>query len=68
MPETKLQISPTCAFVRSEYGDPVISTDVDLEYTEHSTDHWHRDSETSLTINRETAIQIVEFLTESFKL
>ena len=40
--------------------------DLAIEYIEHSTDHWHRDSETSIPIDKGKAIEIICFLQRHF--
>jgi len=60
MRETKLELIPTCAFVLHEYE--VFPMHLLLEYTEHSADHWHSDTETSIEITKEQAGQIVLLL------
>ena len=40
--------------------------DLAIEYTEHSSDHWHSDYETCLSIDKEKAIEIIEFLRKHF--
>lgn len=64
MTETKIQIGGSCHLVRTVYGEGI--EDVSLEYTEHSSDHWHSDCETSLTIDAEKAREIVAFLSAAF--
>jgi len=60
MRETKFELSPTCAFVLYEFE--TFPMNLSLEYTEHSADHWHSDSETSIEITKEQAGQIVLLL------
>lgn len=64
MKERKVVIGSSCAFVETTYGEGI--KDVDLQYTEHSTDHWNSDSETCLTITKEKAAEIIEFLRGAF--
>lgn len=47
-----------------ERGKP----DVYLQYVEHSPDHWYGDTETDIDIDREKAVEIVDFLKKHFKL
>jgi hypothetical protein len=42
--------------------------DIAIEYTEHSNDHWASNTETAVDIDKDKAIEIVEFLTRHFKL
>jgi len=60
MRETKLELSPTCAFVLYEYE--TAPDELMLDYTEHSADHWYSDTETSIEITKEQAGQIVLLL------
>lgn len=39
-----------------------------LEYIEHSPDPWYGNTETSIDIDKETAIKIVKALKEAFKI
>lgn len=65
MKETKLEIGGSCHLTRTEYGENV-KPDITLDYVEYSSDHWHKDSETSLDIDKEKAIEIIKFLQDSF--
>lgn len=65
MTEEKIQISSTCHFIKTTYGENV-PPDISIDYTEHSTDHWHSDSETSIDIDKEKAIEIINFLSDAF--
>ena len=70
MSEVKLEISPTCELVCYKYQKYLAEdhTEVTLDYIEHSTDHWHSDNETSLDIGKEKALEIIDFLRESYGL
>jgi len=59
--ETKLELGSGCNLVITEYG-PDVSPDLTLDYIEYSTDHWHSDSETSIDIGIQKAVDIIEFL------
>lgn len=39
-------------------------TECELNYTEHSPDHWYGDSETTIDIDKETASAIIAFLSK----
>jgi hypothetical protein len=65
MTEEKLQITYSCAFTLTTY-EGTGHKDVCLEYTEHSTDHWHSDSETSIDLDADKAREIVAFLHKAF--
>ncbi|OGT92484.1 MAG: hypothetical protein A2286_05730 [Gammaproteobacteria bacterium RIFOXYA12_FULL_61_12] len=64
MEQRKIEISPSCHFVATRYGNGI--RDVALEYTEHSPDSWYSDREISLDLDRVTAMEIVQFLREEF--
>jgi hypothetical protein len=60
--EQKLEIGSSCYF---EWVDHM---GVSLCYTEHSNDHWHRDTETDIDIDEEKAREIILFLKDKFNL
>lgn len=66
MVENKLKVCGSCYFVETVYGPGI--KDVALEYTEHATDHWSSDTETSIEINKEKAVEIVNFLNKAFSI
>ncbi len=61
-----LELSSSCKLEATSYDGG--STYVSIEYVEHSTDHWHSDSNTSLDVSKEQAIEIIEFLKRNFNL
>ena len=62
MTETKkLELTPTC-HLEATYYEGIRHMDVTLEYVEHSQDHWHSDSTTSIAIDAEMARKIIAFL------
>ena len=61
MRETKLELSPTCAFILYEY-DETFPTSLALEYVERSPVYHYSDTETSIEITKEQAGQIVLLL------
>lgn len=63
--EIKLEISGSCSFVITRYG-PDVAPDLALDYTEHSQDHWHSDSDTSIDIDINKAYQIIEFIKKAY--
>ena len=67
MREDKLEIGPSCHLVVTSY-EGVDRLDVSLDYTEHSSDHWHSDTDTSLGIDEGKAREIVAALTKAFGL
>ena len=66
MSESKLNITNSMSFVCNKYES--LPTDVSIDYTNFSSDHWHGDEEKSIEINKEKAIEIIAFLSESFDL
>lgn len=67
MKVTQVELSPTCHLTKFIYGE-CVSADISLDYIEHSSDHYHSDDETSIDIDKEKAVEIVEFLNEAFLL
>ena len=65
MVERKIEIGPSCHFVSTTYAEGV-RPDVSLDYTEHASDHWSSDVETSLDINEQKAREIIAFLEDAF--
>lgn len=61
----QIEIGSTCHLTKTEYGEN-ISPDVSLDYIERSNDHWYSPTETSLDIDKEKAIEIVNFLKDAF--
>jgi hypothetical protein len=47
------------------YGDV---HEVTLEYVEHATDYWSQDQDTSVYLDKDKAIEIVNFLKEVYEL
>jgi len=39
-----------------------------FSYTEHSSDYWHSNSQTDVEIDKEKAKEIIDFLSEKFKI
>lgn len=60
-----LKLSGSCEFTLTTH-EGTEHKDVCLEYTEHSSDHWHSDTETSIEINAENAVEIINFLQKAF--
>ena len=63
----ELPLTSTCKFVSTSWiltGYKYVS----LDYTEHSTDHWHSDHETSIDLSEADARNIICFLQEAFNL
>ncbi len=61
-----VDLTHTCQFIHEQWTENYGT--VSLEYTEHSTDHWHSDSVTSIDIDREMAQKIVTFLRSKFSI
>lgn len=61
-----LDISGSCKLEATVFDS--FPTMVGLEYTEHSSDHWHSDSQTVIDIDEEAAKKIIAFLQRHFNL
>lgn len=61
----KIEIGGTLALeiYKWGHGDPT----VEFTYTEHSSDHWHSDRETEVSIDKATAERIVAALRKHFE-
>ena len=64
MTETQIELSGSCRFTLTTYKD--VRIDVCLDYTEHSSDHWYSDSETSIPLDADKAREIVAFMHKAF--
>ena len=60
MTETKITLSSSCEIVFNTYDNNV--TEVTLDYVEHACDHYSSDSNTSIYIEKDKAIEIVNAL------
>ena len=62
--DEKIEIGFKC-YITANYitGMPA---DIAIEYTEHSSDHWHSDTETCIYIDKKKAIEIISFLQKHF--
>jgi len=60
MTETKITLSSSCEIVLNTYDNNV--TEVTLDYVEHASDHYSSDSNTSICIEKDKAIEIVNAL------
>lgn len=65
MTETKIELSGSCRFTLTTYENSD-RKDMSLDYTEHSTDHWNSDTETSIDIDADKAREIVAFMHKAF--
>ena len=63
-----VKISPHCELVAYIFDSPDMPTSVNLEYPERSSDYWHSDTETSVEISKEQAVEIVRLLKMAFNL
>jgi ribosome biogenesis SPOUT family RNA methylase Rps3 len=64
MIEKKVEISPSCHLVLTKWE---ITPDwLELEYTEHATSHGSSDSITTVSIDKETASNMIELLKEAY--
>ncbi len=64
--DEKIKIGNECFLTANYISD--MKPDLAIEYVEHSQDHYHSDSETTISINKEKAIEIILFLKEHFKI
>lgn len=62
MKTTSLELSGSCKFECIEFEGGSFPPMVSLDYVEHSTDHYHSDSDTSIDITKEDAEKIIAFL------
>jgi hypothetical protein len=67
MKEIKVILSGSCELVRTVY-EGNLEDEVALDYTQHSSDNYYSDTETSIDISKEAAIDMVKLLTEAFAL
>ena len=56
----KLKLGSSC-WLEDDYGDQA-----SLIYTEHSTDYWSGDTETCIDIDKERAVEMIEWLQKKF--
>ena len=61
-----VKLSNSCNFVFDMWNSKEYP--VCLEYTEHSSDHWHSDTETLIDIDKEKAVELVEFLKKHYNI
>jgi uncharacterized protein YuzE len=64
--ETTVELSQSCEVVLIEYEHG--GNYVTLDYTEHSSDPYHTDNETSIDIDKDMAIAIISILQKAYKL
>ena len=62
METKKLELSPSCSFEYNTYEHSV--SDMTLDYTEYSSDHYYSDRLTSTDISKELAQEIISFLSQ----
>lgn len=67
MEEKKVELSGSCSISIITY-EGCLCTDVTLEYTECSPDAWYDDTEISIDIDEEKAVEIIKALKEAFEL
>ena len=65
MTETKIELSGSCRFTLTTYEN-IGHKDVCLDYTEHSSDAYYSDTETSIDIDANKAREIVAFMHKAF--
>jgi hypothetical protein len=66
MTTKELEIQGKMKLICTVYNN--IPNDVSIDYIEYSPDAWYSDSEVSIDINKQKAIEIIDFLKESFGL
>jgi hypothetical protein len=66
--ETIVELSGSCRFELTEYEGGDFEPTLTLDYTEHSSDGWYSDNETSIDIDKDTAIAIISVLQKAYKL
>ncbi len=65
MIEKKLEIQGSCSMEFITWEEGAFEPSATIEYVEHG-DHWHGDTETSVDIDKEKAIEIINMLKETF--
>tara|TARA_R110000823_G_scaffold92053_1_gene202105 strand:- start:102 stop:320 length:219 start_codon:yes stop_codon:yes gene_type:complete len=65
--DTRVELSSSCEIVLTEY-ESIFEPTLTLDYTEHSSDPWHSDNETSIDIDKDMAIEIILVLQKAYKL
>ena len=65
--DTRVKLSESCEIVLTEY-ESIFKPDLTLDYTEHSSDPYFSDRETSIDIDKDTAIAIISILQKAYKL
>ena len=64
---TVVELSDSCMFELIEW-DSTFGPTLTLDYTEHACDGYFSDNETSIDIDKEMAIKIIEILQKAHKL
>lgn len=65
MIEKKLKIQGSCSIEFITWEDSAFEPSATIEYVEHG-DHWHGDTDTSVDIDKEKAVEIIKMLKETF--
>ncbi len=65
MIEKKLEIQGSCSMEFIKWEEGTFEPSATIEYVEHG-DHWYGDTETSVDIDKEKAIEIIKMLKETF--
>lgn len=68
MIEKKLEICSLIKLVAISWENKEYPVDVSIDYIERSPAHGFSDTETSIDISREKALEIIEFLQSAFEL
>ena len=66
MTTTTLEISPGFKLECTKYESASYATDVSFEYIEHACDHWSSNVETTVSIDKDKAMEIIAFLSSAF--
>ena len=67
MIEKQLEIKgESCCLTVNKYE--LFPTEVTLDYIEHSTYEMHDDTETSIDIDKDKAVEIIKFLQDAFEI
>ena len=60
MTTTAVKLATSCELILTEYSTG--AKDLALDYTEHATNHWGSDTETSIALDKHKAQEIIALL------
>ena len=66
--EHKIELSPSCEIVFSCFGSDRVADDCTLDYVEHSPAHGYSYTDTTIDIDKDKAIEIVNALKAHFNI